>query len=136
MRKNMRSGVKSSVFYDECWKVSVALIYSFRKGVIVNDLDILEFCKANGVNDYRIDNRPFAARTVEATHNNGSRCIIIALSDRSDKDVLSYLAHESFHAAEYILESKSIAHSPQTSEVFAYLLESIFNRCLAILTKK
>lgn len=132
----MRAGVKSSLFFDECWKVTIALIHPTKKGVVVTDQDILAFCKGNNVHDYQADNKPFAARTVDVWSKEGGQCIIIAVSDIGDKDHVSYLAHEAFHAMEYIMEAKGVRHSPETSEAFAYLLESIFLRCYKLLNKR
>lgn len=60
--------------------------------------------------------------------------IAIVLTDwKKNPQGCAALVHECFHAAEYILKRRDIRHSRQTSEVFAYLIDSLFLRCLNVL---
>lgn len=46
---------------------------------------------------------------------------------------ISILVHECFHATERALLFRDIEHSAETSEVFAYFLDHLVERCLNIL---
>jgi hypothetical protein len=74
-------------------------------------------------------------KCVELTKK-GDRVIIIALNDeyKGTPGQVGTIAHESFHAAEYILESVGIDHHDKTSEAFAYLIGHICASVHDILT--
>lgn len=55
--------------------------------------------------------------------------VIILLRSDMCKDV-SIIAHEAFHAVEFIMERVGILHSPETSEAFAYLLGYIVKKIM------
>lgn len=41
---------------------------------------------------------------------------------------LNTIAHEFFHATEFILETVNIKHNDETSEIYAYLLDYLFKQ--------
>lgn len=81
------------------------------------------------------DKPTWAAKCVEVEKPTGGTVIIIALRAEwtGHRDQYANLAHEAFHAAEYICERAQIPHGEATSEVFAYLTGSIVRRCAALL---
>lgn len=62
----------------------------------------------------------------------GDRVVFVAMRGRwrGEADQHAILAHECFHAVEFILEAMGLPHHRRASEAWAYLLSSLVRRCL------
>lgn len=75
----------------------------------------------------------FVGRCVD-TNKTPIHTIIIMLPQwRRTTYGIATLVHELLHATERALVYRSIEHSEETSEVYAYFLDSLVTRCLDIL---
>lgn len=68
----------------------------------------------------------------------GSQIIVIGLRSWDSKSPVwaGALAHECLHAAQMILEARGIFLCDETSEVYAYLLDSLVRRATSVLSRK
>lgn len=66
------------------------------------------------------------ARTTEISMDSGRYYIFIQLKDIED---IPSLAHECFHASNYIMNRKGIRPDADNDEAQAYLIEWIFKNC-------
>lgn len=115
---------------EECYQVNIYLLWPAK----VQQLE--RYVQENLDENYR-DTDDFVGRCVENISSENGQTIVIALEQfkRNNIQNLTTLAHECFHAAEYILHHRGIFHSAATSEAYAYLSDSIFRRCLEKLLK-
>lgn len=75
----------------------------------------------------------FVGRCIE-THELKRHTIIIMLPEwRRTAQGISILVHELLHATERALTCRDIEHTAETSEAYAYFLDSLTRRCLNIL---
>jgi hypothetical protein len=118
-------------FYDECWKANVWLIWPCDQAALN------AYAATHFHGDLQGDDDEWYGKCLktDTTDRAGTIQVIVLRNFEMTPECISTLAHECFHAAEYILEGK-VAHSNDTSEVFAYLTDSIMRRCLRILTGK
>ena len=66
-----------------------------------------------------------------SSNRDRARVILLAVREFSLHPMpLSCLAHECFHATEYIMDRAGIKHCDATSECFAHTQETIFRLCL------
>ena len=119
-------------FYDECWRVNFYVLPN------TTPENVAEFIDNQFGLKYRIQADTAAARCYEIVDGEGVQVgIVIALHGwKMDAKWLSYLAHECFHAAEYVADRCGLKHCDKSSEAFAYLIESIFRRSLDRILKK
>lgn len=77
----------------------------------------------------------YLARCFEFVRSRRHTIVIMLTNWRGSRDAVgvSSLAHEIFHATEYVMKYRDIPHSEDTSEAWAYYFDSIFQRCLEIL---
>lgn len=130
MKKQTRQRPQIRGFYDECWKANVWLVWA------VNSKQLSRIVKKELGQDYMPENESWAGKclSMDSKLQKGGHAVVIALREWSlEPGHISTLAHECFHAAEYILQGR-VEHNPDTtSEVFAYLTDSIVRRCLRLL---
>lgn len=75
----------------------------------------------------------FTGRCVAIDSAHAHIVIILLPKWREGPGGIAILAHELFHATERVMEFRDIPHSADTSECWAYYLDSILHRCLEIL---
>ena len=112
-------------FNDPCWQVSITLIWP------------VDAAKANHYIHRKIGPTKHAVGDDMAAWTwdlNGN--IVIGLSDWAATSLwMSNLAHESVHAADYILASRGMQLTSETSEAYAYLAGSIVRRSLDLINR-
>ncbi len=113
-------------FYDTAWQIKIQFV------VCDSEVALNKFLKRKFGHD--LEDEPedrFQGRSVNFENENG---VLVALIRwKKNPKGLSVLAHECFHAVEYIMERRDTVLSADTSEAWAYLLDSIFFRCLTSL---
>lgn len=69
------------------------------------------------------------------TDTPSNHTVIIMLPKWNRRSNLSHavLVHELSHATEYALRYRDVEHTAETSEVYAYFLDSLVQRCLKLL---
>lgn len=75
----------------------------------------------------------FVGRCFETNAPTVHTVIIMLPNWRRTPRGLAILVHELFHAVEYTLRARGIEHTDETSEAYAYFLDSLVRRCLNIL---
>lgn len=114
-------------FYDETWRQNIYLLWP-----VLSASDFTKFIRRQFRQVYEgIDG--FDGRCLNVPTRNGFQIVIGVRSVKLTPEAISTLAHECFHAAEYILEARCVPHSEATSEVYAYLTDSIVRRCLRVI---
>lgn len=125
--RNRRS--KVGHFFDECWRVN------FYVMAPTTDERVASFIKSQFGKEFKSPG-PAAGRCFVYTEPGKGMGIIIALYGWEMASAwLGALAHESFHAAEAVARRSGMPRSSDSSEAFAYLIESIFRRSLDIIEK-
>lgn len=80
------------------------------------------------------DGDDFKGRCIDFT---GSPHVVLIMLKRwrqKNLDSMATLTHECFHATEFVMKHRDIPHSRKTSEAWAYFLDSIFAKCLELLS--
>lgn len=111
-------------------------VYGFSLFVIINpDKSVIDKRFSFRIDESSIIDDEWAdytAYTVRGAYNksNNEDCVIIVINELNNtgEDVNTF-AHESFHAAVYILEACHIKLTDDTDEVFAYLI-GYFTECV------
>lgn len=118
-------------FYDEAWKQNVYLLWNVR-----GDAALQKFIKKRFKLDYEPGKDTWDGRCLQVLTKDNGRAMVIALKKwEGTPRWHSTLSHECFHAAEWILRIRDVPHCEATSEVYAYLTESLIRRCLERLPK-
>lgn len=115
-------------FYIETWKANVWLVWP------CNSAQLIKIVKKQLGRKVEMEDDEWAGRCLDIPCRRGRVRLIAMREFRMTPDSISTLAHECFHAAEFILENKVKHDSALTSEVYAYLTDSILRRCLRIMT--
>lgn len=128
-----REGVWETWLHEQCWDT----------GVIVLSPCSLEQEAAFLLRRFNVelDERSkgfFFAGTIEARTSDGSMWQIVTIREWRGCNIsdITLLSHELFHVTENILTSKGLPHSPETSEAWAYLHDSLLRRFLIAIPKK
>lgn len=123
--------MKIAHIWEECYRADIYLLWPATPEQLSKFVR-----KKTGDADY--DNTAeFGGRCVEHVDGKNGQMLFIALRNwkRRDNYDLATLAHECFHATEYILRHRGFEFTEATSETFAYLFDSIFRRSLEKLLK-
>lgn len=125
------NGHYAAYFFDPIYKASVHVIWPCTKDQSNAYCD-MQLEQAN-----RRVKEAAAGSCYDIEADSGVKLNVIALAQwPSNRRMLETLCHESFHCAEFIMQRVAISHCDETSEAWAYLLDSIFGRCLDILAKE
>lgn len=118
-------------FYDELYGVTFHLFENknsnFIKRFISNEYDT----------EFPLDTDTLDGCCVELSADKGY-AIIIVLSGRFDNSshAVSTLAHECYHAVEFVLRDRGVASNKSTSEAWAYYLSYLMEKFLTHLKSK
>ena len=130
-RKKRKNAPQVRGFYDEVWKANVWLVWPAKNAQIVKIIR-----RDLGMKWEPPDADTWAGKCLLIEpKRRGSVQMIVLRGWSLSPESISTLAHECFHAAEYILSGK-VEHCDATSECFAYLTDSIMRRCLRLLMGK
>ena len=117
-------------FYEECWRENIDIIWP------VNKADVDRFC----LNQYAADNPPdndeWGAQCLSVTHHGCHSNLICIRKWCRDNEHTAMLVHECQHAVINIMDRASVQISTHTDEAVAYLIESLFLRCIRLLNTK
>lgn len=124
-------GVKEAWFWDECYRANIHILWP------ATPIILERFMKKRFNTDYK-DELPFSGRTIEVEDEKmTSGGQVIALSHWENTPIwIAVLAHEVYHATNWILWRRGLKCVPESEEAFCYLFESIFRRSLELLNRK
>lgn len=117
--------VKAHHFYEEVYGVNIYVING------VSPERLTEFVQREFKDPNYSDLTEFTGRCVR--HPDKGTVVAMRRKFSGHCDEVGLLAHECFHAVEYILSPRGFTHGEATSEAFAYLLGSLTRRCFGIL---
>lgn len=118
--------MKTRTFTDEVYGSQFVLLWGGTQEQFARHI------KSKYDKTYDEDN-DFLGRCI-ATDKPEKHTVIIMLPNwRRTAQGISILVHELFHATEIALRYRDIEHSAETSEAYAYFLDSLVRRCLNIL---
>lgn len=129
-RRLFQKGVWCGYFYDDCWRANLHLVWP-----ATSEVQSAYIKKVFGI-DYK---RPgvWDGRCTEVLDmEDAAVAHVIFLRGWSLKPSwIAALSHEAFHATEQILSKRGMRLGNESSEAYAYLIESIVQRCMEILGK-
>lgn len=124
------NGHYAAYFFDSVYKASVHIIWPCTKEQSNTYCD-LQLEQAN-----RRVKEATSGSCYDIVADTGIKLNVIALAEwPNHRTMLETLCHESFHCTEFIMQRVNISHCDETSEAWAYLIDSIFGRCLDIIAK-
>lgn len=116
-------------FFDECWRVNFYVLAP------TTDDAVARFIKSQFGKVYESPGTAAGRCFVYTEPGKGMGIIIALYGWEMTSAWLGALAHESFHAAEAVADRSGMPHGYDSSEAFAYLVESIFRRSLDLIEK-
>ncbi len=138
IRSRYDRGLFFGWFFIETYKAVVQIVWPI-KGRRLTAAQVRAYIKRNFELDYENADSVShcAGACIEILGPKGATLILLTQSWEGDADQLAVLAHECFHATDDILSKKGVHMVNNTNnEPHAYLLESIFRRCLEMLGTK
>ena len=124
-----KEGFNVAWFYDDLYQFNVHIIWP------VNHRDLCAYLKRCFGIIMEPSERTFNGKCSEVITAAGQTGIhVISLAEwANDPKWHGVVAHECFHATEQILDQRGLKHCDQTSEAWAYLLQSLVRRTLRCL---
>lgn len=125
--------MKSFLIHDDCWDADVWILYPCDEPALTR------FVEKKFKKILEPDEKPgFLGRFVSIEDDDGNSLgHVIALSKwRNSPANVAILVHEALHVTHSILSDRGVELNDDTSEAFAYLLDSLVRRCLERLNKK
>lgn len=124
--------MKSVLIRDACWDADVWILFPCDERALVG------FVKRKFKQTLEPDDKPgFLGRFVCVEDGQGNQQgHVIALSKwKNTPACIAVLVHECFHVTHNILTDRGVQLNDDTSEVFAYLLDSLVSRSMKLLNR-